>query len=321
MDNRLLTVMIILAANTLIAVLYLVWGLVYVPVANAALHNKENKGKSDAARLRRGRYVLRSFIILLCPVIGIFYFGCSNMLHRIFFHKDVDLSAVIFSKEKIRQVLRSDMEQEINFASIEEAVAVSDYQNQRQLMMNVLRSDIKDSLGSISLALNSQDSETSHYAATALRDELGGFRSNVQKMWQALKKNEKNKTEQCCEMIEYMYPMLKQSVFPISEQRNYVNMLNELVDSIYELDKTQLKPAYYEWLIDQLLGIENYSEAERWCTHARNELKGQLIPYKCCLKLYYSTHNSRQFFETMQELRESNIPIDSDTLETFRMFN
>ena len=46
-------------------------------------------------------------------------------------------------------------------------------------MLNVLRGDVSQSLAAISLALNSADSETSHYAATALRDELGRFRDTV----------------------------------------------------------------------------------------------------------------------------------------------
>ena len=48
-------------------------------------------------------------------------------------------------------------------------------------MLNVIRGDLQDSLESIALALNSSDSETSHYAASVLRDELNDFRVNVQK--------------------------------------------------------------------------------------------------------------------------------------------
>ena len=77
-------------------------------------------------------------------------------------------------------------------------------------MMNILRKDTSQSLGSISYALNSEDTETSHYAATALRDELGDFRSNVLKLYKNVKKGEKAEPSQLCEFIEKTYGMICQ---------------------------------------------------------------------------------------------------------------
>ena len=45
------------------------------------------------------------------------------------------------------------------------------------------------SLRTISLALNGEDSETAHYAASVLRDELNNFRSTVQKLYVEIKKD------------------------------------------------------------------------------------------------------------------------------------
>lgn len=60
-------------------------------------------------------------------------------------------------------------------APLEESLAVSDKRNMRMLMLNVIRGDMQKSLESITMALNSEDSETSHYAASVLRDELNDF--------------------------------------------------------------------------------------------------------------------------------------------------
>lgn len=297
---------IILGMNTLIAGLNLLWGFFRT--------KKPKQGKL--------LFTVRSAVILLCPVIGLLFFLCGNFFHKLFFHKKVDLSDVIFNKEKIHQVEKSDMEREMNYAPIEETIAVSDYKNQRQLMMNVLRSDIRDSLASISLALNSQDSEVSHYAASALRDELGGFRSTVQKMHQNLNNHRtKNQSALCSELIEYMYPVLRQNIFPELEHKNYVYIMNEAFTLLCKHEHYQVKSVYYEWITEQLISVGEYSEAEKWCNIAKEKLKGQLIPYKCLLKLYYDTKDRRHFFETMEELKQSDIPIDNDTLETFRIFN
>ena len=64
--------------------------------------------------------------------------------------------------------------------ALEEALEVSDKKSLRTLMMNVIRGDYKHSLSAIALALNSEDSETAHYAASVLQDVLSDFRSQVQ---------------------------------------------------------------------------------------------------------------------------------------------
>ncbi len=55
----------------------------------------------------------------------------------------------------------ADEEQERNVVPIEEALAISDRDSLRTLIMNVVRGDVTDSLGSLALALDSEDTETS----------------------------------------------------------------------------------------------------------------------------------------------------------------
>ena len=73
-------------------------------------------------------------------------------------------------------------------------------------MLNVIRRDLQDSLESIALALNSSDSETSHYAASVLRDELNDFRVNVQKIYTDMKEEKEEQTDAETMLIDYMKP-------------------------------------------------------------------------------------------------------------------
>lgn len=59
--------------------------------------------------------------------------------------------------------------------SLEEALEVTDKKSLRTLMLNVIRGDYQNSLASINLALNSEDSETAHYALSILQDVLNRF--------------------------------------------------------------------------------------------------------------------------------------------------
>ena len=125
-------------------------------------------------------FATRCMVMLLCPVIGPIYFFLGWILRKIFFHKPVELTDVIFSKDRKKSLLKADEERENNIVPIKDAVTVVDKQNARELILEVLRHDVRKSLSSLFLALNSDDSEISHYAASVLQSELGKFRNSVQ---------------------------------------------------------------------------------------------------------------------------------------------
>ena len=91
--------------------------------------------------------------------------------------------------------------------------------------MNVVRGDVQNSLASISLALNSEDTETSHYAATVLRDALNDFRKRAQELYLQMKQEGVDAAEAACILIEYMHGVLIQEVFHEKEQQTYIDMM------------------------------------------------------------------------------------------------
>ena len=232
---------IVCLVNAAISVLYLVWGIcVAVPAKNAA-QGEENPVLHD----NRRAYVIRFIVMLFCPVTGPLFFLGSHLLFLLFFRREVDLEDVVFSKERIRQHLKADEERERDIVPVEEALAVSDQKYLRGLMLKVLRGDIQESLEAITLALDSEDSETSHYAASVLQDELNEFRTYVQKLYVEMQHEEEDETD-CEEMlIGYMDAVLKQKVFTGVEQSQFVEMMDEAAQELYRKDIAKMTPAYY----------------------------------------------------------------------------
>lgn len=161
------TFLIIIIVNTLIAVIYLLVFHIYL---------KEN----DTG------YFTRALVMFICPVIGPLYFLLGWVWRKVFFHKPVDLVDVIFSKDRESTLFRANEDDERNIVPVEDAVTVTDKYNARELMLEVLKHDVRNTLASISTALNSEDSEISHYAASVLQSELGKFRNSIQKLTAAI---------------------------------------------------------------------------------------------------------------------------------------
>ncbi len=293
---------ILLICNTLVALIYLLWNL----------FRKKEKSRS---------FLYRTLLMILCPVVGPCFFLLSFILLKIFFSRPVDLADVIFSKERVSTYVHAE-ESERNLVPLEEAIEITDTENLRAMMMDVVRGDIQKSLAAIALALNSEDTETAHYAASVLQDALNDFRMNVQKQYQmVLSEGEGTDQAGCAEMLaQYMDQVLAQHVFTDMEQRNYVKMMDQVCEILFIKDRGRMTSAMYEAVSLRLLEIENFEDCQKWCERAAAQYPNSLATYSCQLKLYFNSGQKKRFFEVLEELKNSLVVLDSETLELIRVF-
>lgn len=311
--------LIVCILNLLVSVIYLLYGI----GIRATIHDKQEEDveKIDKRKENRRTYLIRFIVMVLCPVVGPLYFLFSYLISVTIFRQSVDLEDVVFSKERIKARLKADEERERDIVPLEEALAVSDKKSVRMLMLNVIRGNVKESLETIMTALDSEDSETSHYAASVLRDELNEFRSNIQKMYSEIKEEEDNETG-CEEMlIDYMDMIFGQKIFDQMEQRRFIMMMDEAGESLYTKNAARFTPERYESICLQLLELKEFEKVQKWCTRLQEQYPDELPAYTCRLKLYFTMNDREQFFKVLDELKQSRIVIDQETLELIRIFS
>lgn len=339
---------VIIIINTLIAVTYFVWGcivqtkdagakppekpsedslldMINEDKGNGGEENTEEEPEEEVyeSRLSRTGYLFKALVMLLCPVIGVMFFLITQLLYVMFFKTKADLTDVIFGKDKVVANRKADEDSERNRVPIEEALAVADKDSLRSLVMDVVKGDVHKSLSTISLALNSEDTETSHYAAAVLRDALNDFRQQSQELYNALHRGDENAAEYACTMIEYMNEVLRQEVFPEMEQRSLVEMMEEACDWLYKSDehRERLVCEYIEWIAVRLLGTRQYDRMKVWCDRSMEMYPEELSSFTIQMKLYFSIQDKENFFGVMKRLKESDIVIDRDTLDLIRVFS
>ncbi len=328
--NQRLMFLILIFVNTLVSISYLILGLVFhhifhkkkqpdVSVEPTSLIPDEpvTEEKGDEERIA---CVFRFIVMLLCPVIGPLFFFIGHLLYRIVFHKEVDLADVVFSKERVRTNVRADEERERDIVPVEEALAVSDKSSLRTLMLNVIRGDVQSSLAAIALALNSYDSETAHYAASVLQDELNDFRFHVRKSFQEIEAESEEQTEFEEALIPYMNHVLVQKVFTEMEQKKFAYMMSDTGDYLYRKNASKITSQFYEWISLRLLDVQAFDKMEIWCDRAAAQYPNELASFTCKLKLYFTSQQKEKFFRVMEQLKESEVVIDSETLELIRTF-
>ena len=298
---------VILTINTMIAAGYLIYGL--------AFKVKKEKDEKDPVR-----YVILSLFMLLCPVIGPAFLGFGNLFYHLFFDTSIDLAAITFSKKRVDVVERPDESDEINLIPMEEAIMINDKENLRNLLLTVLRGDVKKSINAVTKALNSSDSEASHYAASAIMDIMNEFQKTLQKFY-AQMDAEPDDTEVMVLYINYLSEMLGAGFLSELEEKTYIYSLQKVCERLFHADQTQLKLMHYTALISLLTKINDLQSSELWIQRFTTNYPDHIEMYRCALHHYFSIKDKIHFFEYMDRLKHSNIPIDNDMLELIRTFS
>ena len=302
-DGKILLGVFIL--NTLITAGYLIWYLLY---------------KRD--RDNRKQYVMHAVIMLNCPGVGILYFFFAFLKYHFVKFGERDLSDVEFSKRRHVPRVKADENRERNIVSVEEAILVSDQEKRRANMLNVLLGDTEESLSAIALALESDDSEVAHYAASFLQNEMDTFRENVRRTQQRIE--DSNVNEEKCQkwmqdLIRYMNYMLKQKVFTEVEQRDYVEQMEQLCEKLFQNAENMFLPEYHIWIFSRIIELGDYDKAEMWVLRFSEQYPNHLYSYTLRLKLYFEMGRKDDFFEVLNQLKASPVVIDHKTLEMIRM--
>ena len=292
---------IMLIINLIIVVCYLIWNIV----------RKEEKQKG---------FIIRSVVMFCCPIIGPCFFLISHVLFLVVFSDTVDLEDVIFSKERVKTYLHADEDRERNVVPLEEAIEITDKENLRNLMMNIVRGDIHQSLAKVAMAMDGEDTETAHYAASVLQDTLNDFRNRVHSVREAVLKNDEHQVDYACYLIEYMDSFLKQNVLTELEQKTYVNIMDETCELIYEKEPLRLLNVHYEMVAIRLLEVNEFEKSQKWCERSVYHHPNTLSTYTMQLKLYFTSNQKEKFFSVLEELRGSSVVIDRETLEMIRVF-
>ena len=307
-DKYLRWFIIFLIVNLIVSLLYLLFGMIF-------------------NRTSRRKVAMRSLIMLYAPGIGPLLFFISYLFYRLLFYRKVDLSDVVFSKEKSKELVRINEEKERDFVPVEEAIEVADKGELRELVLNMAQGDYSESLSAINMALNAEDTETSHYAASILQDAINDFRMLVRKenaRINDIDEEDESKREQLIfdikKLFIYMNKVLEQRILSKLEQNGYTDILDKLLEKYYRLAGASITSEMYEAMALRLIETEKYDRARSWCERALWRYPNTLASYTTLIKLYFSCGDRENFFKTMQELKESNIVIDRETLELIRAF-
>ncbi len=288
-------VWLVLIVNLLIAVIYMV-----VMYAKTKL-----------------KYVfLRGMIMICCPVTAICCYTFGWLFGKVF-KTEVDYENLSMDKTKKEFEQEIDKETEMKKLPIEEVLTVSTTKDRREAMINLLKTDVSDSLSLIRKAVENEDPETAHYAASALTDVMGRFTGEVNQLQAAYDQDRTNR-EINEEYIDALLRILGSGALFGVEEMMYLYIYTGLVENLMQHHPGAVTSEQCAMMVKALHKEGKSAEAEKWAEFSREKWPDEEQAYLNILYIKYNLDKNEEFYQCLKELTGSGIPLSPRGLDIIR---
>lgn len=290
-------VILIIIVSTFISILYLTVGFIK----------------------KSGEMKISGIIMLLSPPVGVlFYSGQYVALKLIRGDGELDLEDVTFSKKRRNRILNPIVEEEMQTVPLEELfIVASDTEKRKHLLAELKKEDAISDYGIIAKALDNDDVETSHYAAAAITNVKATFENGI-RLFDNDYHRKKDDMEFVREYADYVLSFLRSGILAEIETRKYSYLLINILTGT-EHPESFLTERDYVNIVDEAIKTGDFSIAEKWAKFAFS-LSENESTYLNLLKTFYVTNRREDFFDTLEKLKKSDIPLSHNGLEVVRFF-
>ncbi len=259
-------------------------------------------------------------LIIAIPFLGIIYI-LFIYLFKAFIKSDNGNYLIDKENEYDRNISllirEAELKNKKDLIPIEDALNLNDHSIKRNLVIEMLKEDSYKYLEFLLKALKDEDSETSHYAATAITQLKSKLTVAIQDMEVEYYKNSKNK-EVSKEYIKALKECIDSNLIDKKERTrltySYKLALENYIRDIEDDEN------YLNELIKIYIDIKNYDKAIIYSYKYMKKFVQSYKPYMFLLEVYYTLNDKKNFEKVIKSLRESDIKLDKEGLDILRFW-
>ena len=261
-------------------------------------------------------------VILACPIVGgLYYLGAYLLLRTSFRNSELTYADISFDSSRHEKKQKGNFLEEVDILPLEEAFVVSEKHDRRKALLSVLKKDITKNISSILLALNNDDSETSHYAASVILSTSTDFLNDLTKLKYAYEheSNEDN-PDPACAYLAGLNVYMQSNIMDTIDKAKYIHIYNDVLSWLYINFKELITVEDFVNVITLLVEIAEYENARGWAMRARHRFPEEDSILFAILRLHYQSGAKEDMLALIKEIMNSNINISNDMLQIIRFF-
>lgn len=275
-------------------------------------------------RLSLRDWLLRVIMVSVFPVAGwlfpVFWKRLFRKKHFRSGQKMVEMLEEQVAFKDLRDLLYSPIEakRDLNVLPIEEALVVSDYAERRRVMLDVLQHDAHKHIDVLQKAVSNEDSETSHYAVSALMEAKSDLMHSMQQLSVQFEENNGD-IDVLHTYADVLRSYMRSGFLDEKSLRKYKYTYLEVLKQLIEVTPNA-EYAYTEAVHTQL-ELDQRVEAERTARLFLERFPKNEQAYLLLMKVYYCVKSSKKIQETLKLLKQSPIRLSHDGLKQVRFWS
>lgn len=267
---------------------------------------------------------LLSIFLLLVPILGAVFLLLSECVYFLLYKgrgKLLSSDELSFSKERTRMIIGNDIEKESDTVPIEEVLRVSNTMSKRQAFLEVLkRPDVEDYMAGIQEAVNQEDTEVVHYAASYITDTIARYKDGERKMRELCAKDDS--AEVLLTYLHFSSDMLDKHLFSKPEQVLYINLFESHLEKLYQTYPVNVDGHFISKTVTFLKeSKDDTGNIRKWIYRAEHLLEEDVAAAKEVLKFYYEIKDMERFQSCVDRIKKSSLLLDSELVEWVRFFS
>jgi hypothetical protein len=211
-----------------------------------------------------------------------------------------------------------ETEKELSVIPIEDALLISEHQTRRRVMIDILKQDANHYLEILQRAVSNEDTETSHYAVSAIMEVKRKMLLALQDLSVQYEKNKKNEylVRTYAEVLKgFMSSGFLDKRTLLKHRHTYLSVLETLTDL------TENSEWAYHEKVNVEIELGMFAEAEATSlryieTHPLSE-----DAYLCLLKVYFMTKSIVKLYETLDRLKKTPMRLSNQALTLVRFWS
>ena len=208
---------------------------------------------------------------------------------------------------------------ELNVIPIEEALIVNDHFTRRRIMIDVLKDDATQYIDVVKVAVENEDTETSHYAVSAIMEVKRKSAQTIRQLSAELARRPDD-IRLACDYRDALKQYMDSGFMDENTLNVYRDRYIEVLETIISNYDGDIGNEYEEKMRCEIEGA-NFTDAEQTGLAYLNRYPDREEPYLQLIRLYYTINSPAALQRMIQAVKDSEIVLTNRGIGVVRYWS
>ena len=270
----------------------------------------------------RQHFLSELLILLFLPAAGFLLLVYTRILrwriNRFGMDKDkLEQLNLLLEQEENTETISAPIKLSNDVVALNDVLYLDDVADKRKLLTTAIRQSALDDSSILKRAIRDSDRDVAHYAVSMATNNL----SIMEKHVHLLERQWETRSEDIVYLKEYAELLRSYIALDVLEEYTLAKLKNRYKDVLIKILAVKDDEYYLEKLVDLLLGMESFAEAEHIINHFNLRHPEEEQGYLLLLRIYVMQKRHGDAAKLLDRLKASKVHFSAEGMKLIRFWN